>query len=808
MQRAGLSCPAAVICGAVLAYAWFFLQAPWWLIATFLLPAIYYCISHRYIAAFAYAGGLLLTALALHFQLQDRYSTFVAGERVVIDGRISGLPQVMESYTRFRFLPLEAGPGATGSTADLAIAAGQQNEPKLFPEQILVNWYRNAPELLPGQTWRLQLQVKPPWGLVNFQGHDRERWLFAEGIGAQATVRQGELLQDVQWRGSLDRIRWRISQDIVAANNHAENAGVIRALAVADTSGLDKSQRNSLAVTGTAHLLAISGLHVGLAYLLAYGLARLLLLPFGRWLPDSQLVCLVFGWLVACMYAGLAGFSTATVRALVMLSVILLLLVARRRIRPLQSLMLALAVVLLTEPLAPLQAGTWMSFIAVAALMLWFMPRRSNHGGWLSKSLQAQIAVMLVCFPFTAWWFQMSSPAGFFANLLAIPWVSFVVVPLVLLAIVMWPVNQALFETLVTLADQTAGLLMRLLAKLAVWVQDYSTVLQPSWFSLTLAVLAAVLMLLPRGLRVHAPAALLMLPLLLPASPVAANRVRMEVLDAGQGTALLLQTGSHLLLYDSGPGSGVASSVGSSLQSNPATGLGNPSSGQSEESAAYDLVDSVIHPAILANGFSRPDRIIISHGDLDHAGGLASLQQKYASIPVFASLPEPMAGVQACTDELNWNWQDSHFRVLHPSPYLPYKGNDSSCVLEVDVGQFKLLLTGDISSQVEKRLTGRGLDVSRILLVPHHGSRSSSTTELLHATVPELALATAGIGNRFEFPRDDVRQRYLDAGIRFLSTHSCGAISLEVEGDGAMQLRSARRVRAAPWRWPAGAECP
>jgi competence protein ComEC len=800
MNRPGLNGPAAVICGAVFAYCWFFLQWSLLLITPFLLPSIYFCIYQRYVSAFAFASGLLLTTLALQWQLDDRYDHFTVGELVEIDGRISGLPQVMDSYTKFRFLPLDANSDSTASVPDLAGAARQQNLPAQIPERILVNWYRNAPELLPGQIWRLQLQVKPPWGLINFQGHDRERWLFAEGIGAQATVRQGELLQDAGWRGSLDRIRRQISQDIAAAIKDTENSGVIRALAVADTSGLEKSQRNSLAVTGTVHLLSISGLHVGLAYMLAYGLARLLSLPFGRWLPDSQLPCLVFGWVIACMYAGLAGFETATVRSLVMLSVILMLLVARHRIQPFQSWLLALAVVLLTEPLALLQAGTWMSFIAVAALMLWFVPRRSHRGGWLSKSLQAQTAVMLICFPFTAWWFQMSSPAGFVANLVAIPWVSFVVVPLVLLAMVLWPVSEELFGGLVSLANETVGPLMSLLAKLAVWVQDYSTVLQPSWLSLALAVLGAALMLLPRGLRIHAPAALLMLPLMLPASPVAANRLRLEALDAGQGTALLLQTGSRLLLYDSGPGSG---SVNTSADSSV-----NNSANNAVEDATYDLVDSVIHPAILANGFSRPDRIIISHGDMDHAGGLASLLQKYASTPVYASLPQAVEGVQACTDELGWSWLDSHFRVLHPSPYLPYKGNDSSCVLEVDAGQFKLLLTGDISSRVEKRLTGRGLDVSRILLVPHHGSRSSSATELLHATVPELALATAGIGNRFGFPREEVRQRYRDAGIRLLSTDSCGAISVEVEGDGVMQLRSARRVRSAPWRWPAGNECP
>lgn len=817
---AGLSGPAAVICGAVLAYAWFFLQWPLWLVAPFLLPAIYFCIKRRFSVALACACGLLLTAFALQSQLDDRYRQFIPGERVVIDGRISGLPEIMDSYTRFRFLPLESGTGSIRSSADPDETAQQH-----LPSQILVNWYRNAPELLPGQTWRLQLQIKPPWGLVNFQGHDRERWLFAEGIGAQATVREGQMLEEARWSGWLDRIRWQISQGIAEASSNPENAGVIRALAVADRSGLDREQRNSLSVTGTAHLLAISGLHVGLAYLLAFGLARLLLLPFSRWLPDSQFLCLVLGWIVACIYAGLAGFSTATVRALVMLSVILLLLLVRRRVKPVQSLALALAVVLLTEPLAPLQAGAWMSFIAVSALMLWFVPRRANSGGWLSKSLQAQIAVMLVCFPFTAWWFQLSSPAGFVANQAAIPWVSFVVVPLVLLAIVVWPLSHTLFSGLVSLASEAAGWLMWLLSLMADRVQDYSTVLQPSWPSLVLAVVAAVVLLLPRGLRIQAPALLLMLPLLLPAHPVAANRVRMEVLDAGQGTALLLQTGSQLLLYDSGPGSGPGSGSGSgSGSSGPDDPSSNRQHGDQEnerestsasslgsnpaEGGGYDLVESVIHPAILANGFSRPDRIVISHGDMDHAGGLASLQKKYASSPVFASLRNSVPGVQPCNDELGWVWQGSQFRALHPSRHLPYLGNDSSCVLEVDTGQFKLLLTGDISSRVEKRLAGRGLDISRILLVPHHGSRSSSTNELLHATVPELAVATAGIGNRFAFPRDDVRQRYLDAGIGFLSTDRCGAISLEVEGDGALQMRSARRVRAAPWRWPAGAECP
>ncbi|MDZ4731212.1 MAG: DNA internalization-related competence protein ComEC/Rec2 [Xanthomonadales bacterium] len=766
----GLTVPACFILGVALGYAWFFLHWPFWAVGLFLLPAIALLKLGRFVAAVSLFAGLLGCSLALQWQLDDRYTSFTPGELIAIHGRIVGLPENLGNYTRFRFQPSksrDSRPAPTSATADL-------------PDEILVHWYRNAPELLPGQVWQLQVQLKPPWGLVNFQGQDKERWLFAEGIGGQATVRQGQLFSEGNWFGQLDRLRWRLSQAMAAVESTADSLGITRALAVADRTGLTKEQRNSLSVTGTAHLLAISGLHVGLAYLLAFGLARLLLLPLSSRLPNSRIACLVFGWVGACAYAGLAGFSTSTIRALVMLSVVLCLQLAKRNIPPMHSLILALTVVLLTEMLAPLQAGAWMSFVAVAALLLWFVPRRGHGSGWLKSMLQAQFAVMLLCFPFTAWWFQMSSPAGFLANLVAIPWVSFIVVPLVLLALIVWPFEPALFGWLVNTAAHASDWLMLLLKPLAGSVQAYSSILQPSWLSLSMAVVAAGLMLLPRGLRLQAPALLLMLPLLLPAQPAAANKLQLDVLDVGQGTALLLQTGANLLLYDSGPGDG----------------LGN------------DLVGSVIHPAILASGYARPDRIIISHGDLDHAGGLASLLEQYPAVPLFASLPQQVPGIDACDDSLSWSWQQSQFRVLHPSPFLPYQGNDSSCVLDINAGQFKILLTGDISSKVERRLLGRKLDIYRILLVPHHGSRSSSDPELLRVTVPELAIATAGVGNRFGFPRPEVKQRYRDAGIKLLSTDQCGAIRLEINGDGPAELQSARRQRRAPWRWPAGPECP
>jgi len=778
----GLSAPACYVTGVVFAYGWFFLQWPFWSLAILLpLGGLLLWARRRFLStAFKpYAAGLpslklllfllglLSASLALSGQLQDRYTKTGNSDAITVVGRITGLPEDFGDYTRFRFRPAQDQPVRTALAPDL-------------PSELLVNWYRDAPKLVPGQIWRLQLQIKPPWGRVNFQGMDKERWLFAEGLGGQATVKQADFLEESSWLESVHRVRQRLSEEIASVDSEAASIGMLRALGVGDRSGMNREQQNTLAITGTAHLLSISGLHIGLAYLFAFWLARLFVLPFSQYLRNSQVYCLLLGWLMAAVYTGLAGFSSAPIRSLVMLSVILGLVLARRITHPFHSLILALVAVMVIDPMTPLQAGAWMSFVAVAGLLFWFVPRRGNRHHAISRTLQAQVAVMCFCFPFSAWWFQLSSPSGLLANGVAIPWVSFVVVPMVLLSLVIWPMHDPTFSWLINAAGHASDWLMLLLQAMAIAVQDHSTVLQPSWPSLLLAMVAGGLILMPRGLRLQAPAALLILPLLLPAQPVAANRLQMDVLDVGQGTALLLQTGSKLLLYDSGPGDGEGG----------------------------DLFSSVIYPAILTSGFAQPDRIIISHADLDHAGGLASLQDRFPDVPLYASLPQKVSNILPCDDGLAWSWQNSRFKVLHPSPYLPYKGNDSSCVLDIDAGQFRLLLSGDISTQVERRLLNRGLGVYRILLVPHHGSRSSSAPELLNTTIPELAIATAGIGNRFGFPRPEVRQRYADAGIRLISTDQCGAIRMEAEQDGALQLRSARLERKAPWRWPAGPDCP
>jgi competence protein ComEC len=256
--------------------------------------------------------------------------------------------------------------------------------------------------------------------------------------------------------------------------------------------------------------------------------------------------------------------------------------------------------------------------------------------------------------------------------------------------------------------------------------------------------------------------------------------MEMEVLDVGQGTAVLLRTAGATMLYDSGPGDG----------------------------AGRDRVSSVIVPALRHMQVGAPDRIIVSHGDQDHSGGLWSLQALYPQALVLANLPRRQPGVGGCHAPSRWRWGETVVRVLHPTAALPYQGNDSSCVVDIRHPAGSFLLSGDISAAVEARLLIDGLQQSDVLVVPHHGSRTSSSPAFITAVQPRLAAATASLGNRFGFPRAGIRQRYESTGSRFWSTGECGALRIQVHDDGRLSATSARLERPAIWRWPAAEGCP
>ena len=698
-------------------------------------------------------------------RLDDRLPPDVAGEPAVVAGVIASVPQDYGDFVGFRFAPeREAGAPA-------------------LPRTLLVRWYEDWPALAVGQRWRLELVLKPPWGRVNFQGVDRERWLFAAGIGGLGTVRDGTQIASGNTAAyALPALRQRIASEIEARVADERSRGIIRALALADRSGIAQRDREVLVLTGTAHLLAISGLHIGLAAAGGMLVARLLALLLPFWMTRGRLYLLTAagGLLAASAYAALAGFGIPTVRSLLMLLAVVAALVTARSIHPLRAWLLALAGVLLIDPFAPLAAGFWFSFTAVAGLLLLFVPRPGRRRRWQAL-LAAQAAVMLVLLPVSAAWFQGFSPTGFLANLVAIPWVSFLVVPFVLagtaalaapgdLATLLWSVAGGAISLLWVAVERLAGL------------QSQLTALQaPSLPHAALAMLGAILLLLPRGLPARWTGAFLLLPLFFPVTgQPAPGEIELEVLDAGQGTAVLVTTGGRTLLYDSGPGDG---------------GPGN-------------LVASVIVPALQRHRGGAPDRILISHGDLDHAGGLATLRERFPQAEFHASLPPSRAPLARCGTPLQWAWDGVQFDVLHPSAALPYLGNDSSCVVSIRRGSRGILLSGDITAVVEQRLADQGLPPHEVLVVPHHGSRTSSSEALIAAVRPEIAVATAALGNRFGFPRAEIRSRYQAGGADFWSTGGCGALRIVLRPDGSRHVAGARRQRPGIWRWPPAAGCP
>ena len=719
----------------------------------------------------------LITSLAINHRISQRLPLTESKSSHVMTGVIGSLPESNADGIRFVFLPDK---GADDK-----------------PSRIYVNWYKSRdravgpvpgiPQVRAGERWRLQLLLRSPRGRVNFHGMDAERWYFTQGIDALAYVKDGEnsRLDGPAWF-NLQHWRESVLNRLTGKGEAIPALRVLTALAIADRRGLRAHDREILSATGTGHLLAISGLHIGLAAILGFYLGRLGLLFLFAGLKVRLAIILPWltAWLAAFGYAALSGFGVSTQRALIMLTVATVVMLRRRNIHPLQAWLIAMALVLVADPFAPLRAGFWFSFIAVGVLMMLFVPRHGSIPAW-RRVLFAQLGISLVMAPLGMYWFQQASLPGLLANLIAIPVVSLFIVPLILLALVMLWLPGPLAGWALNAAGYSASWLLLML--------DYLSGLQPAGFSSTrapgiaatvLAMLGAAVVMLPRGTPGRFAGFLLMLPLLLPAGDTPGEtQARIDFLDVGQGLSVLLTTRNYQLLYDTGPGNGLEGDDG------------------------LDMVRGTIQPMIRATG-RQPDLIIASHADLDHAGGLGRLQTVYPGATYLASLPVNRAGTRPCSAPGTWVRDNLEFRILHPSTGLPYLGNDSSCVISVRGPGLSLLLSGDISQAVELRLVKEGLVPHAILSVPHHGSSTSSSQVLIDAVRPAWALISAAHGNRFGFPRKDVLDRYASAHVPTLDTARCGGIRIITDSMGAMKAHSARVSHKAIWRWPAIGNCP
>jgi len=719
------------------------------------------------LVGFAWAGMLA------HGRLADALPEDSEGRDTEVVAVVSALPQRFENGWRF----------------DMDV---ERSELRL-PRHVSVAWYRSVlldPDDLSdpaavhvGERWRLTLRCKRPHGNANPHGFDYEGWLFEQGVRATCYVRPRAGSQRLERFVSspatlVQALRENVRSRFQAVLGDRPYAGILVALAVGDQRAIDQGLWLQFARTGLTHLLSVSGLHITLVAGLAYALVNALWRRSAR-LPlyfPAQQAAAVAGICAALFYSLLAGFAVPAQRTLYMLAVVGLSLIARRTIAVRKVLSAALCAVLAVDPWAVLSAGFWLSFGAVS-LLFYAGSGRIAKDHWLAAWGRAQWAMSVGMLPLMLALFQQFSLVSPLANAVAIPSVSFVITPLVLLAAIpgfeflLWPAD-ALTSALM------AGVAWLAAMPLAVWQQQAP----PAW-AFTLGLLGTLWLLAPRGFPARWVGGALFLPLvLLPPDRPAAGAARLTVLDVGQGLAVHVQTSHHDLLFDTGPAF------------SPDANSGN----------------RIIVPYLRAIGVRRLDAMVVSHADKDHSGGAESVLD---AIPVdlltsslddaspLLSRPLPK---RRCADGQAWDWDGVRFLVLHPSPESyaspARKTNDMSCVLRIETASGSALVPSDIEALSEEALLRKRGPALRadVLVVPHHGSRTSSTAGFVTAVGARQAVFAVGYRNRFGHPKGDIVAGYRRSGAALFRSDRDGAVSFEF-ADGSIRVAAQRENQPRYW---------
>ena len=705
------------------------------------------------------------------------------GRDIRITGVVAAMPQRDESGIRFR-IDVES--------AQLLADGKLQSVPKTVPKtvrlppRIQLAWYRSLPRLsedaalVPfaelqaaqgdvkaGERWQFIARLKAPHGNMNPHGFDYELWLWEQGIGATGYVRatpreaargDGPIKIGETWAHPLEAARQRTRDAIFAKISNPQLAGVVAALAVGDQAAIDRADWDVYRATGVAHLMSISGLHITM---FAWGAALLIGSVWRRsmrlthWLP-AQHAALMGGVLLAVGYALFAGWGVPAQRTVWMLGIAALLKLSGRQWPWPLVWLLVLALIVALDPWALLSAGFWLSFVAVGILFASDAGRDKKSAPNTSLSLaerlknmlREQWVITLALAPLSLMLFNQVSIVGLLANALAIPWVTLIVTPLAMAGILVPPLWDA------------AALAVQGMSAVLAWMAQfpYATVSIASGAALlpATALFGAVLLVLRLPAAVRFAGAVMMLPFLLYSAPrPAPGEFALLAADIGQGNALLVQTANHSLLYDAG----------------------------ARFSRESDAGQRTLVPLLRALG-EKLDVLVISHRDADHIGGAAAVLKMQPQAKLLSSIEaendlQKVRAVERCVAGQKWQWDGIDFDILHPKAedyQTPQKPNAMSCVLRISNGRQTVLLTGDLEAAQELRLIDEQAPLKAdVLLVPHHGSKSSSTPQFLDAVRPNIAIVQAGYRNRFSHPVPEVMARYQERSIRLVASPKCGA---------------------------------
>jgi competence protein ComEC len=689
--------------------------------------------------------------------VEGRLDARYAGDSMLVKARVVDFPRWSGSAVTITLSPLD----------DARV-----------PERIRVSWFEAPVMPRIGETWELELRLRRPRGALNPGGFDVETWYFREKYHASGYVVAGQRNR-LLWAGDappLDRFRARFVARAKAAAGSPQTAAVLAALGVGARHLVSRDQWDRFAATGTSHLMAISGLHVGLAALVGFAIVFVaaVLVPVRG---NHFLAAVLLGVVMAGSYALASGLGVPSRRAVIMLLVAAVSVARRRRVDPVAVVAFAAAVVFISDPIATLTPGYHLSFAAVVSL-LWLARRRAvirwRAGGPLTRLVSMQVFLLFAMMPLTVLIFGRFAVLATPVNLVAVPVFSLVTVPVTIAAGVIGEFSDAASIGLLRIAGLSIGFVDSIIRFAAAVPHLDGNVAELDGIAWLFLAMPLAWVLLPPAWPGRGAAVLGVLALATwkpPAPPEGC--FDSWVLDVGQGLAVVVGTAKDTTVYD--------------------TGMAWRGGGSAAE--------QVILPFLARRGIDEINRLVVSHADLDHSGGAGVLLEHAAVGQVFAGEPVPGLRALACARGEGWRSGAVRFEFLHPGRRGRADGNNASCVLRVSAGRHSLLLTGDIERPAERELLAARTELGAdVVVVPHHGSRTSSSPSFVEAVDPMLAVVSAGHANRWGFPEPGVVSRWRSGGASLLSTASDGAVFLRVcAAGGVVDIATERQRRRRFW---------
>lgn len=658
------------------------------------------------------------------------------GQAVAVKGNVSGISQWHQQALRFDLV--------------VDVLAGEVVAAK---PKIRLFWPQATEWLQEGDEVTAMVKLQPPWHLANPGGFDQQKQFFIEEVRATGKIIAIQALH-LKKQSSVASIRQKLNQEMAELLEGKPLLGVIQATTLGLYKNITPRQWQVFQYTGTTHAIAISGLHISLVAMLFGGAVTFAVrkISFLMLHYPARFYGAIAAMLSATLYCTLAGFSIPTQRSLAMILVALFALLTRQKVLSWDLLALAWLGIGIVDPLATLQMGFWLSFGCVAALI---------YGGTQPESKRWQTWVMPQCvvfiglLPMGVQFFHQAALLAPLANIIALPIINFLVIPPSLLAIVLMKISTPLATLALNIAHSALSFIWVILEKLAncSWGMWYAGEI-PLWICF-IATLSVMILLAPKGLPGKPLGWFGLLPLFCYQVPlIPEGEFRLAVLDVGQGLATVIKTRHHVLLYDVGPSYGNDNNAGS----------------------------RVIKPYLRSQQIKKIDTIMVSHGDLDHRGGLQGVIDLLHG-EIISSEPERLAyPARHCFAPERWEWDGVQFQILSPSQVSQKKRNDRSCVLKVTTQKQSVLLTGDIEKSAEQQLIkeNAGSLSSSIVIVPHHGSLTSSSFEFIEHVAAEYAVFPVGFGNHYGFPKAEILARYQSNGAKNLIVAQSGAVIFQL----------------------------